>query len=82
MALLGQSKPHHCAPPISPGHSLLCMDGGHITADRDEGKVWQCDDCGQRWHAQSRGRPPLNGTFWLPVSERRARQVLRRAGLV
>jgi hypothetical protein len=77
MTLLGKRNIHRCAPPISPGYPLLAMEGAHVTAARDEGKVWLCDYCDQHWSAERLGTGDRQGTFWVPISPRRARRLLR-----
>lgn len=41
------------------------------------GSIARCDECGQHWVLRDVDGPP----YWARISERRARRILRRAGV-
>lgn len=75
MLLEGNPPPpvHHCDlpgvfPSLYPRSICLPSEEGK----KFEGALWECD-CGQAWHCRN--------FTWYSVTQRRARKILKRAGL-
>jgi hypothetical protein len=81
-----QPAGHQCRTPTRPEGGVLPEPDGQ------EGDIWQCGECDQRWliaeacdacfhggHRVPDSGQHTVGLTWRPISERQARKLLRRA---